>query len=152
MNKMKKKFVFLIMLSILLCSIIISAGAVEQIYQETEIIYTEFGVIEKVSVMTVHNSPIRSNTRFVDVSDTYKYNGKVIGEVTLSVTFGYDGNKAWVSSASGSHTTYDGWSYGSEDIKKSGGTASLTAKLSHLLYRDLSVNISITCSPTGQVS
>ena len=63
-----------------------------------------------------------------------------------------DGKTAWVSNASSSHTTYSGWSYGSEKITKSGGTASLTGTLSHLLHRNIPVNISLTCSPTGQIS
>lgn len=70
----------------------------------------------------------------------------------MSVTFGYDGKTAWVISASGSHTTYDGWSYSGERITTSGGTANLSATLRHLLHKSVAVNLSLTCSPTGQIS
>lgn len=120
--------------------------------QKSEIIHTEFGDFEVETTTVIHNTLFRSNSVSVDRAKTIKNSGKVIAEVTLSATFGYDGKTAWVISASGSHTTYDGWSYSNEKITKSGGTASLSATLSHLLHTSIPVNISITCSPTGQIS
>ena len=149
---MNKRIAILFTSVILMCAMILPVGATQQTYQETEIIHTEFGDIEKVSVVTVYNSVARSSTKSADCTDTYKYSGNVIAEVTLSATFGYDGKTSWVVSASGSNKTYDGWSYGSQSITKSGGTASLSAKLSHLLWRSVNVNMSLTCSPSGQIS
>lgn len=120
--------------------------------QKSEIIHTEFGDFEVETTTVIHNTLFRSNSVSVDRTKTVKQSGKVIAEVTLSATFGYDGKTAWVSSASGSHTTYDGWSYGNERITKSGGNAKLTATLSHSQYRNIAVNISLTCSPTGEIS
>lgn len=120
--------------------------------QKSEIIHTEFGDFEVETTTVIHNTLFRSNSVSVDRAKTIKNSGKVIAEVTLSATFGYDGKTAWVISASGSHTTYDSWSYSNEKITKSGGTASLSATLSHLLHTSIPVNISITCSPTGQIS
>lgn len=120
--------------------------------QKSEIIHTEFGDFEVETTTVIHNTLFRSNSVSVDRAKTIKNSGKVIAEVTLSATFGYDGKTAWVISASGSHATYDGWSYSNEKITKSGGTASLSATLSHLLHTSIPVNISITCSPTGQIS
>lgn len=120
--------------------------------QKSEIIHTEFGDFEVETTTVILNTLFRSNSVSVDRTKTVKQSGKVIAEVTLSATFGYDGKTAWVSSASGSHTTYDGWSYGNERITKSGGNAKLTATLSHSQYRNIAVNISLTCSPTGEIS
>lgn len=149
---MKKRISFLLMSVLLLCAMTLPAGAVQQTYETTEIIETELGSIEKTSVITVRDSLVRSNSKSADCADTYRYGGKVIAEVTLSATFGYDGKTAWVISASGSHTTYDGWSYSGEKITKSGGSATLTAKLSKWSEGTANVNISLKCSPSGQIS
>ena len=128
------------------------SSAIESTYSKTDTIETEFGLIEVETVLVVHESLTRSNTRSASYAQTFKYDGKTIAEVTLSATFGYDGKTSWVVSASGSHTTYDNWSYSGEKITKSGGTATLTATLSHSLHRSIAVNIPLTCSSTGQIS
>lgn len=120
--------------------------------REIEVIHTEFGDFEIETTTIIYNTLFRSNSVSVNRAQTVKHSGKVIAEVTLSATFGYDGKTAWVSNASGSHVTYNNWSYGSERITKSGGTASLSAKLTHSQYADIPINISLTCSPTGQIS
>lgn len=148
---MKKLSAYFLTFALLVGAMIPSSLAVANSWQETETVYDELGDIEIETTTTVHYAASRSGGR-VDRTSTIKYSGKVIAEVTLSATFGYDGKTSWVSSASGSHTTYDGWSYGSEKITKSGGTAKLTATLSRLLYRDIAVDISLTCSPTGEIS
>lgn len=147
-----KKISFLLSLILIMGLMLPPVHAAPDVYQETSVIHTEFGDIEIETTTIVHDSLFRSSSKSADQVASVKMNGKVIANVTLSATFGYDGKTAWVSSASGSHTTYDGWSYGSETISKSGGTATLSAKVSHLLYGSHSVNISLTCSPTGQIS
>lgn len=147
---MKRAFTFLLTLALLAATMVPSTLAVSSHHRETDVIYTELGEIEITTV--IYKSSSRSNSGKADRTATVKHNGKVIANVTLSVTFGYDGKTSWVISADGSHTTYDGWSYGNETITKSGGTASLSGKLTHLIYGNHSVNISMTCSPTGQIS
>ncbi len=150
---MKKITAILLTSVILMCAVIIPAGAVQQsTTQTTEIIHTEFGDIEKISAVFVFDSAARSSSRTVKATDTYKYDGKIIAEVALTATFGYDGTTAWVTSANSSFSTYDRWVYGNERITKSGGTASLSATLSHAIHGTLAVNISITCSPTGAIT
>lgn len=106
----------------------------QNFYQRINIINTAFGPIEVETVLTVHEFLARSNTKSANATQTFKLSGKAIADVTLSATFGYDGKTAWVTSASGSHTTYDGWSYSNEKITNSGGTASLSATLTKPLY------------------
>ncbi len=149
---MKRVFNSGLFLLFMAAIMVLPAQAMSNSYQEYEVVYTESGNIEIETTTIIYASAFRSSSRKADIVSSVKQNGAVIAEVTLSATFGYDGKTAWVSSASSSHTTYSGWSYGSEKITKSGGTASLTGTLSHLLHRNIPVNISLTCSPTGQIS
>lgn len=128
------------------------AHAAANVYQETDVIYTEFGVFEVETTTVIYDSLSRSNSSSGGKRTTVKHGGSVIAEVTLYATFGYDGKTAWVTSASSSHVTYDGWTYGSEKIVKSGGTATLEAGLNHLSFGVYPVHLSLTCSPTGQLS
>lgn len=146
------KKVSLCLIALLICIMIPASYAAPCIEQESETIYTEFGVFEIETTTVIHNVLARSNSKSADRTHTVRLNGKIVAEVTLSATFGYDGKTSWVTSASGSHSTYDGWSYEGEKITKSGGTASLSATLSRLLHRDILIDISLTCSPTGQIS
>ncbi|WP_251318353.1 hypothetical protein [Flintibacter muris] len=147
-----KKLSFLLALALMAGLMIPAVHATPNDYQSTEVTYSKFGDFEIVTTTILYDLPTRSNARAADKTLSVKYSGNVIADVTLSATFGYDGETAWVSKTSSSHTTYSGWSYGSEKISQSGGTASLSGKLSHLLHGSHSVNISLTCSPTGQIS
>lgn len=146
---MKKIGAFLLTFALLAVTMIPSSLAAANNWQDTERVYNELGDVEITT--TIHNAISRSGGS-VSKTSTIKSNGKIIAEITLSATFGYDGKTAWVTSASGSHVTYEGWSYSGEKITKSGGTATLSAKLTHFRYEDIPINISLTCSPTGQIS
>ncbi len=148
---MKKVFSTILISSLLICAMVFPTNAAQQIHPKIDTIYTEFGPVEIKSTLVVYDS-FRSNKKSADLTREVRYNGKTIAEVTLSATFGYDGKTAWVISASGSHTTYDGWSYNSEKISKSGGTATLTASLFKLSAGTIPISFSMTCSPTGQIS
>lgn len=147
-----KKSSFILAITLLVCMMIPTIHAASSSCPEAEIIHTESGDFEIITTTIIHKSLARSNTQSADRIKTVKYDGKVIAKVTLSATFGYDGKTSWVESASGSHTTYDGWSYFNEKISKSGGTAELTATLFKLTEGTVPVDISLTCSPTGQIS
>lgn len=148
---MKKIGAFLLTFALLVGTMVPSALAASNSWKETQTIYSELGEIEIDTTTVVRNSVARSGGS-VSRTATVKYSGKVIAEVTLSATFGYNGTVSWVIGSSSSHTTYDGWSYGSENITSSGGTVALSGILTHLLHGRLAVNISITCSPTGEIS
>lgn len=150
-----RKIAFLLSFALLIGLMIPSIHAtseISDICQEFSTIHTESGDYEIEITTVIYNSATRSNSRSAAKEGEIKYNGKVLARVTLSATFGYDGKTAWVSNASGSHTTYDGWSYLGENISKSGGTATLTAALFKVTEGTVPVNISMTCSPTGQIS
>lgn len=147
-----RNFAALFSLILLIGIMVPPAQATSTTYQDVEIIDTEFGRFEVEITTTVYDLLARSGSRRADKTATVKDGDAIIAQVTLSANFGFDGTTSWVISASGSHTTYSGWSYGNESITSSGGTATLTATLSHLLHRNIAVNISLTCSPTGQIS
>lgn len=105
---------------------------------------------------TSATAALASSSRSASRTKTYKANGSTVATVTLNATFGYDGSSAWVSSKSASHSTVSGWSYGSQSLSSSGGTASLSAvltqKLGIITIGTVDVDISLTCSPSGQIS
>lgn len=147
---MKRKFSMVLALVLLVSSMALPTCAVEPV-REVQTITTEFGEFQIETTLLVYDTVLYSNTVRTDKKQVVKFNGKTVGEVTLTATFGYDGSSAWVISADGSHVTYSGWSYGSESISKSGRKAKLTAKLTHS-GDSIPVSISMTCSPSGQIS
>lgn len=148
---MKKKL-SLFCAFVLLVAMMVPAAQAQSTYQETETVYTEYGDFEIETTTIVYNTVSRSSSRSADKEQVIRYDGKVIAEVTLSATFGYDGSAAWVTNSSSSYTTYNGWSYGSERITESGSSVSLTAKITKLLYPSGNISISLKCSPSGQIS
>lgn len=124
----------------------------EEVVQETQVIYTQYGEIQVDITLEFQDLALYSTTRRAVKTATYHYDGNVIAEVTLDATFGYDGEDVWVEEADTSHTTYRGWSYGSERITESGGVARVTARLTHLLDSPVPVDVSITCTPSGTIS
>lgn len=151
---MKKRLPIILVFTLLLCSMVVPSSAAQETYtyRYSDVTYTEVGPVEVETVLTVYDTFARSSTKRVQATQTVKYSGEVIAEVTLTATFGYNGTVSWVIGSSSSHTTYNGWSYGSESITSSGGTANLSAILTHLLHGRLAINISMTCSPTGEIS
>ena len=148
---MKKNLTFMAVLFCLIFTMALPAGAASQVVCETKTVTTVYGDIEVEETLVVY-SMARSNTKSASKHQTYRDGGKVIAEVTLNASFGYDGKTAWVVSANTSRTTYNGWTYGSESIKKSGNTASVSAMLRNSNSYDTPVSISMTCSPSGSIS
>ena len=141
-------------LATLMVIMAVPAGAVSstEVYRETEIIHTEDGDIEVETILTIHDSLFRANARTASKTKTYTASGNTIAEVTLTATFRYDGSTVSVTNTDSSYSTYDGWSYKNESISTSGGTATLTAKLTKLLHTNVSVSVSMTCTPSGSIS
>lgn len=103
--------------------------------------------------VTVYESLLRSSTKKASTTMEYRNKGALIGTVTLTATFGYDGSRAWVVSASGSSSMESGWSYKNQSISNSGGTSRLTADIKNTsIGGSVPVNISLTCSKSGSIS
>ena len=56
--------------------------------QKSEVIHTEFGDLEVETTTVIRNTLSRSSSVSVNRTKTIKNSGKVIAEVTLSVTYG----------------------------------------------------------------
>ncbi len=152
-EKMKKR-ICSICLAALATAFVLAPTAQAAAVQEQQIVSYETledGVVVKTTLV-IHESMLRSSTKRATKIMDYQYDGTDIASVSLTASFGYDGSDAWVNSTSVDHTTYDGWSYGSETVSESGGTANLSAKLTKLFHTTVKVDISITCTANGVIS
>lgn len=145
-----KKLVSFALCVMMLCAAALPAGAAPSDDQNISVTVSEDGRLEIITVLELSNSVLRTS-RTAHKTSYVNYDGERVAEVTLSATFGYDGNEAWVEESESDYETYDGWRYGSERIRESGGTVSLSAKLSHATEGTVPVNISMTCSPDGTI-
>lgn len=145
-----KKTISMLMALVLVLSL--SLAPMCSAYEYVETVDLGNGITAEVST-TVYESLLRSSTRKASRTATFKNNGKEIATVTLTATFGFDGSRVWVVSASGSHTTESGWRYQNEDITNSGGTSNLTAEIKSTTGLGVvPVDISLTCTKDGDIS
>lgn len=145
-------------LALLLCIIIVyncvsPCSAVdnsEVLYYGEETLENGILVTDTISE-TSPNS--RNMSRCVTREKKYYDDGALVAEIALTATFRYDGNTVSVVSKSISKCeTYDGWSFKQSSFTSSGGTVTLTGKLSKLLVLNASVKISLTCDENGNIS
>ena len=148
---MRRKISILLTFVLLVCAMSIPAYAAEEPAMRVQTIQTQQGEILIETTLTIEDVQFYSESKRASKKQVYKHNGDTIAEVVLTATFGYDGDSAWVISTDSSHTTYSGWSYGHERITESGNRAKLTAKLTYP-GDSVSVNLSMTCTPSGQIS
>ncbi|MDD4850378.1 MAG: hypothetical protein PHO10_06725 [Gemmiger sp.] len=92
----------------------------------------------------------RSNEKSGYTVQSYSYAGRTVATVQLNARFSYDYSSATATYASGSSSTASGWSYGGQSTWCSGNTAHLTATVSGSI--SIPVNLSISCSPSGNIS
>ena len=145
-----KKLVSFALCVMMLCAAVLPAGAVQSDDRNILVTVSEDGRLEIVTVLELSNSLLRTS-RTAHKTSYVNYDGERIAEVTLTATFGYDGDEAWVEESESDYETYDGWRYGSEEIEDSGGTVTLSAQLTKAAERTLNVDISMTCSPSGTI-
>ena len=145
-----KKLVSFALCVMMLCAAVLPAGAVQSDDRNILVTVSEDGRLEIVTVLELSNSLLRTS-RTAHKTSYVNYDGERIAEVTLTATFGYDGDEAWVEESESDYETYDGWRYGSEEIEDSGGTVTLSAMLSHITEGRIPVDISMTCSPSGTI-
>lgn len=142
-----------------------AVNTVPQQKNETVISVSEENLGNGFTMKTV-TSVLKSNMGLLanvsSQSKTYRrtgvveHNGSRIGSITLTASFGYDGSSAWVNSMRTSHSIASGWSYENESTWKSGGTANMSAsmikRLAFITIAEADPSLSMTCSPSGQIS
>lgn len=150
-----KKVLLIMMCLILTFSLVVPCAASEP--NEIYVVYDDVKTFENGVTMVrqtiLNDSQNRSTTRAYTDTYTYYYSGEIIAEIWIDATFRYDGNTVSVVSKSISKCeTYDGWSFKQSSFSSSGGTVTLTGKLTKLLVLKASVNISLTCDKNGNIS
>lgn len=144
-----------IVLSILLLFSVLplsrQASAAESV-ESTSVVIEDLGNGYTVeTTTTVYADQVRVSKKSANAKSVYKHDGKEIATVILYATFSYNGTTSSVESTSYSKTTAFGWVYRNHNIATSGGRATLTATLSSLIG-SVAVNVSLYCSPTGNIS
>ncbi len=152
---MKKSFISLFLVVLFAVAMFVPAQALNTI-EETRVYYTvlENGVsVETTVVVYSENSVCRgTQTKRASKSSVFKQGNTTVATVQLNGYFGYNGSTSWVISSNASKTVSPGWTYSGESIAHSGGTATLTATIKNQLTALFSVNISLSCSPSGAIS
>lgn len=147
-----KKLLTPIIAIILIVSMCPYAFAAEQ---GTEVFYQEIDlgngivIIDRITEYTNARAAGKTATRTKEIRE----NGILIGAITLFGEFRYDGTSVSVLYTAVTRTdTYEGWSYRQNSLTSSGGTITLDAKLTKLLFLNIPFTITLTCDANGNIS
>ncbi len=85
---------------------------------------------------------------------TFKDGDTVIAIIAFEATFHYDGTSVSVASKSITQTdTYNGWSFKQSSFTSSGGSVTLTGKLTKwLIFNSSTFTMVLTCDKNGNIS
>ena len=109
------------------------------------------GGFTRRTTLTVTAGNARSGPIYGTKDSNYYHGAEWVGYVALSGTFTYNGSTATALSASASHSTAPGWSYGPESVWCSGPTAYCMSSFTGSGGR-VGVSLALTCSPGGAIS
>lgn len=99
--------------------------------------------------------PQTRSTTSISATLTRKFSRAGVSIATIAITgkFKYTGTSVSVTSKSVSQAdTYNGWSYTRNSFTSSGGTITLTGKLTKLLTPSASFTMKLSCDKDGNVS
>ena len=148
-----KKFLALLMGSMIAVSGALPCYAVNADSDTNTTIYElENGITVERTILESDVSTYATNQKRGTAKQTYRIGSDVIAVVSLTATFWYDGSDSGVISTDSSHTVYDRWSYKNESVWASGDTHYLSAVLTNPSIEDVNVDLSLSCSPNGQLS
>lgn len=144
-------------LSIILCTILFASVSIPTYAAEqTEVIYCEETILEDGTVLTdeiIVTSNARASQKTATRKVTVKKDDETIGIIAFKATFQYDGSSVSVVSKSVTQTdTYNGYSYSQTSFTSSGGTVTLSGKLTKYLIFTQSFSLSLTCDKNGNLS
>lgn len=95
----------------------------------------------------------RTTARTAVKRGTLKEGDTVVAVIEYQATFHYDYTTVTVASKSITRTdTYEGWNYKQSSFTSSGGTVTLTGKITKLLVLSHSFTLSLTCDAYGNIS
>lgn len=155
-NKMRKCLILLLCF-ILIVSLTIPAFATD--YERTTgtvILHREETLSNGITVIDeiVEVSQTRATGKTCTRTNTFKDGDTVIAVITFQATFKFDGTTVSVLSKSVTQTdTYAGWAFHQSSFTSSGGTVTLTGKLTKwLIFNSSTFTMSLTCDKDGNVS
>ena len=95
----------------------------------------------------------RATERSATARLTIDEDGVVLAVIAFRATFRYDGTTVSVVSKSVTQTdTYEGWNYKQTSFTSSGGTVTLTGKITRLLVLNHPFTLTLTCDKNGNIT
>lgn len=149
-----KKVSTLLLCILLICSLLVPAAAQDTVSAQTVSTQTiDLGDGWTVTEELIINDQARTASRAATKKQSFSKNGEAIADIAITGVFRYDGSTVSVSSKVVSQKdTYNGWSFTQNSFTSSGGTITLTGKLTKPLRVSGSVNIKLTCDKNGNIS
>ena len=149
-----KKGSTLLLCMLLICSLLVPAAAQDTVSAQTVSTQTiDLGDGWTVTEELIINDQARTASRAATKKQSFSKNGEAIADIAITGVFRYDGSTVSVSSKVVSQKdTYNGWSFTQNSFTSSGGTITLTGKLTKPLRVSGSVNIKLTCDKNGNIS
>ena len=147
-----KKLLVLIMCLVLLISYSSPVKAVEN----GEVVYSDEYSLD--DGLTVHREVVvysqnRSSTKTAQNKNSIYDGDTLVAVIVLQATFRYDGSSVSVVSKSVTQSdTYDGWTYVQNSLTSSGGTVTLSAKLTKWIILNTSFTMTLSCDKDGNIS
>ncbi len=147
-----KRILSLCITVILLILAIMPVSATEQ---DDPVLYKEVSLgngIVYIEEITVYSNE-RASQKRGEIRRTFKRDDTTIAIIAYEAVFQYDGSTVSVISKSVTQVdTYDGWSFKQNSFTSSGGTVTLTGKLTKLLILNTPVTLTLTCDKNGNIS
>ena len=139
---------------LLICSLLVPAAAQDTVSAQTVRTQTiDLGDGWTVTEELIINDQARTASRAATKKQSFSKNGEAIADIAITGVFRYDGSTVSVSSKVVSQKdTYNGWSFTQNSFTSSGGTITLTGKLTKPLRVSGSVNMKLTCDKNGNIS
>ena len=147
-----KKMTAVMLCLILLSSFVLPVSAESQtrlIYSNVNQLDNGITVVEEVFDVSQSRSTDKTYVR----RSTFTRDGETIAVIAFNATYRYDGTAVSVISKSVTQTdTYNGWSFNQKSFTSSGGTVTLTGKLTKWLVLNTDISMAMTCDKNGNVS
>lgn len=122
----------------------------------SNIVYSNVTTLENGMSLTeeiIDVSSARSTDKAYICRSTYAQDGETMAIIAFSATYRYDGSSVSVISKTVIQTdVYNGWTFTQKSFTSSGGTVTLTGKLSKWLIFNNSISMSMTCDKNGNIS
>ena len=144
-------------LAIMLCTFLFASVSIPTYAAEqTDVIYCEETVLEDGTVVRdeiIVTANARATQKTATRRKTFTKDDETIAVIAFKATFQYNGSSVSVVSKSVTQTdTYNGFSYSQTSFTSSGGTVTLSGKLTKYLIFTQSFTFSLTCDKNGNLS